>query len=122
MIEVKIKSNKIKENFYIGIYLSENVQVLKIGTTNNLKRREMEHKRNICKLKNYPGSDYRTIWRIKLSRANTLKIEDQMRQKMKQHPSLHFIANDRFAIRGEIPEIELTVRKIHKIPLGELLR
>ena len=122
MIKVKVKSSKEKESFYIGVYSSEGVLILKIGTTNNLKRREAEHRRGICKLKNYPGSDYRTLWEIKLSKANTLKVEDQMRKKMKEHPNLRFIANDRFAVKSEVPEIELTVRKTYKIPLGELLK
>ena len=122
MIKVKVKSSKDKESFYIGVYNSEGKQVIKIGTTNNLKRREAEHKRGICKLKNYPGTDYRTLWELKLSKANALKVEEQMRKKMKEHPSLRFIANDRFAIESEVPEIELTVRKTYKIPLGELLK
>lgn len=122
MIKVKVRSSKDKESFYIGVYNSEGKPVIKIGTTNNLKRREAEHKKGICKLKNYPGTDYRTLWELKLSKANTLKVEEQMRRKMKEHPSLRFIAKDRFAIESEVPEIELTVRKTYKIPLGELLK
>lgn len=121
MIKVKVKSPKEKESFYIGVYYIENGQVLKIGTTNNLKRREKEHQRGIPKLKNYPGKGYKMLWEIRLSKANTLKTEAQMRQKMKEHPNLKFIANDRFAVIGEIPEIELTIRKTYKIPIKELL-
>ena len=42
-----------KEFLYVGYYIdTENNTILKIGTTNNLKRRQQEHTRNYKKTEN----------------------------------------------------------------------
>ena len=42
-----------KEFLYVGYYTdTEDNTILKIGTTNNLKRRQQEHTRNYKKTKN----------------------------------------------------------------------
>lgn len=121
MIYVEVKTEKDKEYFYIGTYENEEYRIIKIGTTNNLDRREKEHQRSTEKLKNYAGKNYHMLWHIKLSHANTLRAEDRMREKMREHPNLQYIANDRFAVLGKVPDIQLKVRKVHNIELGRLL-
>lgn len=122
MIKVRLQANKEKEIFYIGAYDAGTEIILKIGTTNSAKRRQGEYRRALKNMKNYPGDNYRILWKIKLSKANTLRAESQIREKMKEHEALKFVANDRFLVQGEIPEIELTIRKVHKIPIKELLQ
>ena len=82
---MKVKTSPIKEYFYIGTYeTAEGVKVIKLGTTNNLIRREREHKKGIPLLKTSPGDNFRIIWHIKLSQANTLRAENEMREELKK--------------------------------------
>ena len=116
-----------KENFYMGLYISrENEFILKGGTTNELARRFAEHKRNNPKLKNYPAQEeyaFIQIFHLKLSRANTLKLEDDFMEQIKALGCYKYILNDRFLLKDDLPEfIRLTVKKTYVIPFRQIVQ
>lgn len=116
-----------KENFYMGLYISrENEFILKGGTTNELARRFAEHKRNNPKLKNYPAQEeyaFIPIFHLKLSRANTLKLEDDFMEQIKALGCYKYILNDRFLLKDDLPEfIRLTVKKTYVIPFRQIVQ
>lgn len=113
-----------KEFLYVGYYIDENNRfLLKIGTTDNLKRRQTEHNRNYKK----PSSKYRMpegntfnyIWALPLSKYNTLRYEDKNRQKWQDMEIGQFVRNDRFLLETIPDFVEITIRKTYKIPLGK---
>lgn len=122
MIKIKVKTKQEREYFYIGCYKGKEEQIiLKIGRTNNLERREKEHKRGMSKLKRSPGTAYRTLWNINLSQSYVSRVEDRVREELKKEEGLKFIAKDRFEVVGEIKDLEIEVRKKYVVPLRELL-
>ena len=111
-----------KEFLYVGYYIDENNRfLLKIGTTDNLKRRQTEHNRNYKK----PSSKYRMpegntfnyIWTLPLSKYNTLRYEDKNRQKWQDMEIGQFVRNDRFLLETIPDFVEITIRKTYKIAL-----
>lgn len=126
-ISVKLEPRtRAKENFYMGLYISrENEFILKGGTTNELARRFREHRRNNPKLKNYPAQEeyaFIPIFHIKLSRANTLKLEDDFMEQIKALGCYKYILNDRFLLKDDLPEfIYLTVKKTYVIPFRQIV-
>lgn len=127
MISILMQAKKGKEFFYLGLYRAQDgTTVLKIGTTNNLKNRQQQHRRECPKLVNAPASrkeNFRYIWTKALSARNTHHLEDSAREELKRHDEFEFLANDRFLLRKECPEvIEVKVRKVHLVPLRDLMR
>lgn len=126
-ISVRLEpGTRAKENFYMGLYISrENEFILKGGTTNELARRFAEHKRNNPKLKNYPAQEeyaFIPIFHLKLSRANTLKLEDDFMEQIKALGCYKYILNDRFLLKDDLPEfIRLTVKKTYTIPFRQIV-
>ena len=119
------KIGNSKEFLYVGYYIDEiGRYLLKIGTTDNLKRRQTEHNRNYKK----PSSKYRMpegnsfiyLWHIPLSKYNTIRYEDKNRELWKEtFGEETFVRNDRFLF-DKLPEfVEITIRKTYKIPLGK---
>ena len=127
-ISVKLESGtRAKENFYMGLYIDkENNYILKGGTTNELARRFTEHRRNNPKLKHYPAQEefaFIPIFHIKLSRANTLKLEDDFMNQIKELGCYKYILNDRFLLKDDLPEfIYLTVKKTYIIPFRQIVQ
>lgn len=127
-ISVKLEpGTRAKENFYVGLYISkEDEYILKGGTTNELARRFAEHKRNNPKLKNYPAQEeyaFIPIFHLKLSRANTLKLEDDFMEQIKALGCYKYILNDRFLLKDDLPEfIRLTVKKTYVIPFRQIVQ
>lgn len=110
-----------KEFLYIGKYTdTEGNFILKIGTTNDLNRRQGEHTRNYRRAKTYtmPKEEkFEYIWTHKLSKYNTLRYEDRNRKAWQDLGIGEFIRNDRFVITEQITEVEIKIRKIYKIAL-----
>lgn len=111
-----------KEFLYVGYYRdTENNFILKIGTTNDLKRRQAEHTRNYRKSPEHtlpPNSKFNYIWNLPLSKYNTLRYEDRNRQKWQDMEIGEYVRNDRFVLH-EVPEkVEITIRKTYTIPLS----
>jgi hypothetical protein len=117
-IRAKAKS---KEFYYVGHYISKNGEyILKPGTTNDLKRRRLEHNRAYKKTPNYPLADGTTFeydWYISLSKYNTLRVEDKMKEKFQNEGFGIYVNNDRFVFSKKPEFVEITVKKVYKIAL-----
>ena len=126
-IEVQMKKGKReKEFFYLGFYIDrENNFLLKYGTTCELPRRRREHRKGNPKLKNYPASEefpFEYVWHIPLSKANTLKLEDDFREQAKELGFYKHIQNDRIVLEKELPEfIKIKIKKEYIIPYRQLV-
>ena len=110
-----------KEFLYVGYYLDENNHyILKIGTTNDLKRRRTEHIRNYRRAKTHtlpPDRTFEYLWYLPLSKYNTLRYEDKNRKLWQEMGIGQFVRNDRF-ILSVMPEfVQVVIRKTYKIAL-----
>lgn len=110
-----------KEFFYIGHYYSADGRyILKIGTTDNLDRRQKEHNRNYAKAKENgfaEGQSFIYDWFIPLSKYNTLRIEDRTRDSFIASAFGEYIRNDRFAFAEKPDRIFIEVKKVYEILL-----
>ena len=108
-----------KEYLYVGYYIDkENQFVLKIGTTNNLERRQKEHTRNYAKATHSPmrqGEEFHYLWHLPLSKYNTLRYEDLNREMWRENAVGVFIQNDRFLCNCPPAEICIKIRKSYNI-------
>lgn len=115
----KVKNDK--EFLYVGHYYDIlGRYLLKIGTTNDLKRRRAEHTRNYRKAKNYQmpaDAEFEYLWSLPLSPYNTHRYEDKTREMWKEKAIGTFVRNDRFVL-SEVPdEVEITIKKTYTIKL-----
>lgn len=111
-----------KEFLYVGHYVDTNGNfMLKIGTTNDLKRRASEHTRNYKRSKNNTmpqGDKFVYDWYLPLSKYNTLRYEDRNRQKWQEMAIGTFVRNDRFNCGQQKPkQVQVTIRKTYTIEL-----
>jgi hypothetical protein len=110
-----------KEYFYIGYYVDiDGNFILKIGTTNDLKRRQTEHTRNYKRAKTHTmptDSKFLYIWYKALSKYNTLRIEDRTREELRALGEGEFVRNDRFVYDTPPDFVEINIRKMYKIPI-----
>lgn len=110
-----------KEFLYVGYYIDDCGQyVLKIGTTNDLHRRMLEHNRNYKRAKTHTmpkDNCFQYLWYLPLSKYNTLRYEDSNRQRWQEMEIGEFVRNDRFVL-AERPEfVEIAIRKTYQIRL-----
>ena len=112
----------VKEYLYVGHYIDKNgFYILKIGTTNDLKRRAQEHTRNYKKSPNFamPADGvFIYDWWCPLSKYNTLRYEDRNRAKWISENVGEFVRNDRFILHSPIEFVEIVIRKTYKIALA----
>jgi hypothetical protein len=110
-----------KEFLYVGHYYDiDNNYILKIGTTNDLKRRRTEHNYNYRKAKTNTmprENEFEYDWTLPLSKYNTLRYEDKNRKKWQELAVGVFIRNDRFVCAEKPSEVEVSIRKTYKISL-----
>lgn len=110
-----------KEFLYVGHYYDiNNNYILKIGTTNDLKRRKTEHNYNYRKAKTNTmprENEFEYDWTLPLSKYNTLRYEDKNRKKWQELAVGVFIRNDRFVCAEKPLEVEVSIRKTYKISL-----
>ena len=110
-----------KELLYVGTYTdTDGNRILKIGTTNDLKRRQYEHNYNYrrAKIHTMPkDQSFEYIWTHPLSKYNTLRYEDKNRERWQEMGIGEFVRNDRFVIAEELAEVEVKIRKVYKIAL-----
>lgn len=89
-----------KEWIYVGHYYDTNGKfVLKIGTTNDLCRRQSEHTRNYRRAtKHTMPQDQQFVmdWYRPLSKYNTIRYEDRNRDFWRSIGFGEFVRNDRF--------------------------
>ena len=112
---------KEKEFLYVGYYTdTEGRKMLKIGTTNDLKRRQTEHNRNYRKAKNYTMPEdeiFHYLWNLPLSKYNTLRYEDKNRNLWQEIGYGSFVRNDRFCCEMKPEIVKITIRKTYEIAL-----
>lgn len=110
-----------KEFLYVGHYVdTKGRYILKIGTTNDLKRRAAEHTRNYRRAKNYqmPLADrFVYDWFLPLSRYNTTRYEDKNRAAWQDMGIGQFVRNDRFLCEKKPVSVQITIRKTYTIAL-----
>lgn len=113
---------KNKEWLYVGHYVDiAGRYILKIGTTNNLKRRLMEHNRNYHKAPDYTlpkNASFIYDWYLPLSKYNTIRFEDINRNKWQEIGVGEYVRNDRFNCGHRKPEeVDIKIRKVYTIKL-----
>ena len=111
-----------KEYLYVGHYIDiDGNHILKIGTTNDLKRRRTDHTRNYRKAKNYtmpPTETFEYDWFIPLSKYNTLRFEDKNRERWQEMEIGDFVRNDRFNCGNAFPPtVDIIIKKTYTIAL-----
>lgn len=110
-----------KEFLYVGHYTDQEGNfVLKVGTTNNPKRRTQEHTRayrRTAKHQMPPLEVFHLDWQLPLSKYNTLRYEDKTKTAWKALNLGQYIQKDRFVCSVKPPFVEITIRKTYKIPL-----
>lgn len=111
-----------KEFLYVGHYYDiDGVYILKVGTTNNLKRRQSEHNRAYRK----PSTHHRMAddcrftydWHLPLSKYNTLRFEDKTKDNWKNLEFGTYLDNDRFVCPTKPEKVYITIRKTYEIVL-----
>lgn len=111
-----------KEFLYVGHYIDiDGNYMLKIGTTNDLDRRKTEHTRNYRRAKTNTlpaNAEFVYDGYIPLSKYNTLRYEDRVRDKWIEQGIGEFVRNDRFKCSTKPEFVEVTIRKTYKISLG----
>lgn len=93
---------------------------MKIGTTNNLKRRQREHTLNYHRAKEFilpAGSKFEYDWHLPLSKYNTLRYEDKNRSLWQEKQIGEFVRNDRFCCADKPKFVEITIRKTYIVQL-----
>lgn len=110
-----------KEFLYVGHYTdTKGNYILKIGTTNDLKRRQQEHTRNYKKSKDYtmpPDEKFNYDWNLPLSKYNTLRFEDKNRKLWQEDEIGLFVRNDRFCCAEKPDKVKITIKKTYTIEL-----
>ena len=110
-----------KEFLYIGHYIAKGGEyILKIGTTNDLKRRTGEHNRNYKKTPNFPmaeGTSYVMDWSLPLSKYNTLRFEESNKPYLTEQNIGTFLEKDRFVCAEKPDKIFIKIRKTYEISL-----
>lgn len=112
-----------KEFLYVGHYVDTDGQyVLKIGTTNDLNRRQTEHTRNYRRAKRHTlpkSGQFKYDWYLRLSKYNTLRYEDDTRTAWQDSGIGQFVRNDRFVCEVKPTKVKVTVRKTYEIELAD---
>ena len=112
----------MKEFLYIGYYTDiDGKIILKIGTTNDLKRRRYEHNVNYRKATSHTmpkENTFEYLWNLPLSKYNTLRYEDKNRQRWIDQAIGEFVEKDRFVVPKDLAEVTIQIRKCYTIPLN----
>ena len=110
-----------KEFYYVGHYITEDGKyVLKPGTTNDLRRRRTQHNSDYRKTPNFrmkSGTYFEYDWFIPLSKYNTLRIEDKIKDEFQKAGFGFFQNNDRFVFDEKPSQIVVKIRKEYIITL-----
>lgn len=111
----------MKEFLYVGYYFDILGRfILKIGTTNDLKRRQAEHTRNYRKAKDFtlpPDGRFEYLWHLPLSKYNTIRYEDRNREMWQEMGIGQFVRNDRFVLDNVPNSVPVKIRKIYQVAL-----
>ena len=88
-------------------------RLFKIGTTNDLRRRMLEHERNYKK-------PVTVLWfSPKLrGRFTSLKVEEDNKEKWIAGTNWEYLRNDRFIIPPEVDSVKITIKKDYFVQLA----
>lgn len=111
-----------KEYLYVGHYIdTQGRYILKIGTTNDLRRRATEHTRHYRKATEYTlpkGEKFEYDFSLRLSKYNTLRYEDRNRTRWQDSGVGEYVRNDRFNCGHRKPErVTIQIRKEYEVLL-----
>lgn len=111
-----------KEFLCVGHYIdTAGRYILKIGTTNDLRRRASEHTRNYRKAAEYTlprGEKFEYDFSLRLSKYNTLRYEDRNRARWQDSGVGEYVRNDRFNCGHRKPErVTIQIRKEYEVLL-----
>lgn len=111
-----------KEWLYVGHYTDTDGKfVLKIGTTNDLCRRQSEHTRNYRKATKHtmpPTEQFKMDWYKPLSKYNTIRFEDRNRDWWIEQGFGQFVRNDRFVFAEPPSQVCVRIRKVWEVSLN----
>ena len=101
---------------YVGHYTDiDGNYILKVGTTNNIKRRTCEHTAAYKEKKKYQmpkDGQFVIDWYRPVSYKNSIKTEDRTRQAWKNEGIGKFIPKDRFNCGATPPrQVKVKIRK-----------
>ena len=101
---------------YVGHYTDiEGNYILKVGTTNNIRRRTCEHTAAYKEKKKYQmpkDGQFVMDWYRPVSYKNSIKTEDKTRQAWKNEGIGKFIPKDRFNCGATPPrQVKVKIRK-----------
>ena len=101
---------------YVGHYTDiDGNYILKVGTTNNIKRRTCEHTATYKEKKKYKmpkDGQFVMDWYKPVSYKNSIKTEDRTRQAWKNEGIGQFIPKDRFNCGAKPPrQVKVKIRK-----------
>ncbi len=100
-----------KNYIYVGHYYEpDGTYVLKIGTTNDLARRQKEHRRSYKR-------DFQYDWSREVSKYTALRTEDRTRADWAEHLGGKYVRNDRFKLKEKPTKVEVIIRKTYVIEL-----
>ena len=111
----------MKDFLYVGHYIdTDGNYILKIGTTNDLETRQSQHTRYYAKAKNHPmaeGPQFAFDWYLPLSRANTHRYEESIKELWISQAFGTHIRNDRFCFTAKPDKVYITIRKTYEVVL-----
>ena len=101
---------------YVGHYTDiDGNYILKVGTTNNIRRRTYEHTATYKRKKKYQmpkGDRFVMDWYRPVSYKNSIKTEDRTRAQWKDEGIGQFIPKDRFNCGATPPrQVKVKIRK-----------
>ena len=104
-----------KEWIYVGYYVDVDGKfVLKIGTTNDLCRRQSEHTRNYRKAPKHTmpqDEQFKMVWYRPLSKYNTFRYEDLNKSLWQSLGFGEFVRNDRFVFDEKPSHAIIRIKK-----------
>ena len=108
---------------YVGHYTDiDGNYILKVGTTNNIRRRTCEHTAAYKEKKKYQmpkDGQFVMDWYRPVSYKNSIKTEDRTRQAWKNEGIGKFIPKDRFNCGAKPPrQVKVKIRKEWTIDLS----
>ena len=108
---------------YVGHYTDiDDNYILKVGTTNNIRRRTCEHTAAYKEKKKYQmpkDGQFVMDWYRPVSYKNSIKTEDRTRQAWKNEGIGQFIPKDRFNCGATPPrQVKVKIRKEWTIDLS----
>jgi len=105
------KNGNVAQYVYFLRIGNKEDRLFKIGTTNNPRRRMLEHERAY-------KVEVEVLWLspVLTSKYTTLRVEDRMIEKWKKDkPRWEYRRNDRFVIPDDITEISIVIKKKYTV-------